>query len=207
MNSSNNQNIEQNYYINDKNALQLHISELISRIDHLEKRGQFDEAHKYIKNVSYITSKLSMDGVFTDPLTNKKYYLSMGKLRGGLPTYAHECVNFKKANLYQQNNNEEIVFKELKYLLEQRKWLNFPGGAFTAPPTAGIFIQNRSKYVLEYCSSGSENGYFFTSDVQDSAFQGENRTIKPDHTAGFMHTVGGASFGAPCGNCNDISKK
>ena len=58
MNSSNNQNIEQNYYINDKNALQLHISELISRIDHLEKRGQFDEAHKYIKNVSYIIAEV-----------------------------------------------------------------------------------------------------------------------------------------------------
>jgi DNA modification methylase len=105
-------------YINGKNALKLYIDDLISRIDHFEKRGQFDEAQKYIQNVSYLTSQLSVDGIITDPFTNQKYYLSTGELRGGVPAYAHECPNFKKANLY--NTNEEIVSKEVFTLVRVR---------------------------------------------------------------------------------------
>ncbi len=181
--------------IKDRNALKAYINNLKSKIEQLEEQGRFNEAHKYTENVSYLSSKLaSWDGILCDPLTEQKYFLSTFKLKGGIPSYAHECSNFKKEDLYQQTSDEEIVIDALRYLCEQRRFFKYFGN-----PTAGVFIQNSSKYELEYCGSGNASGYFFTSHVQDSSFQGRCQTIQPDCSAGFIHTIETASFGGPSG--------
>jgi hypothetical protein len=181
--------------IKDRNALKAYINNLKSKIEQLEEIGHFNDAHKYTENVSYLSSKLaSWDGILCDPLTEQKYFLSTVKLKGGISSYAHECSNFKKEDLYQQTNNEEIVIDALRFMCDQRRFFNY-----FCNPTAGIFIQNSSKYELEYCSSGNAIGYFFTSNFQETSFQGPCQTIQPDYSAGFIHTIETSSFGGPSG--------
>jgi hypothetical protein len=177
--------------------LRLFLNEQIIKIKQLEETGNTTEANTLAENVAHMSSKLTFDGVVLNPLTNEKYYLASSpeKLKGGVKGYASECSNFRKENLYQKDR--EYVFAELDYLLNKRDSVgNYFIGGLTAmftlymnyPAITGIFIQNCTKtHVLQYCNSGSEEGYFFTGQVYDS-FQGANNTIQPGYTAGFIHT-------------------
>lgn len=113
---------------------------------------------------------------------------------------ATDCPDFKEENLYQKDS--EVVYKELSYLVQSRSDL-LNSGVLQA--TTGIYIRNDSRYELQYCSSGSYKGYFFT-DAVDKSFKGPNKTIQPGYTAGFVSTKTNYSVYGASGNSSLLLK-
>lgn len=140
--------------------------DLINRIQSLQEEMITcpDKSYTLAKNIEYLSGCVYRCGIVIDPLTEQKYFISPGQLKGGGPAYSKNIndnqnkIDENTRNLSNKDDDLESVKKALKYFLSNR----------IANRQSLVVIQNKCKYDLHYRNHGKSSGFFFT-DVQ-SAF-------------------------------------
>lgn len=175
------------FKIKSKCDLKAYINAQILKIKQLDDVGEKDKSQKLANNISYLSEKFNLGGMIIDPLTDTKYFVSLGQLRGGWVTYADEWSGHQSTRLY--DTDLEVIRKEISTLTHLDGDGSIRPIHRVLPLKHSIIIRNLSSYPLEYCNCGVERGYFFTGYGSPArSFRGPNQTIEPGYSAGFAYT-------------------
>lgn len=165
--------------VGDSDSLRSYIQSLVLKINLNPCSEDAEMLTNYVQTLSH---KLHQTGLVTDDLTDSKYFVSFGSLKGGLPSKANEVDGHVPENLCQSGRNaSNIVRKELELLSSARDCNRM----------SKIIIENLSSYPLLYKNAGSYSGFFF-SDAK-SAFQTVSvvDSVREKYTIAAQKGVGG----------------